>query len=114
MKSIFHILILISLIDSLFAWSAEAQTSLDPEVEKIKDEVSQHSRLPIRKIAVRLKNGAKLKGHPADVEDETFVLVEPETGGRTMINYIDVAKVNRIGLTDNEKKVLLIGAVVTG
>lgn len=111
MKKIFQLMTLISLVYSPLGWTAAAQTSLDPEAEKIKDEISRYSRLPIRKIAVRLKGGAKLTGLPTDVEDETFVLVERKTGRQTVIKYTEVSKVNKTGMTDNEKKFLLFGSV---
>lgn len=115
MKKTFQLLLMISLIVAPYPWTAAAQTSGDAEVEKIKDEVSRHARLPIKTIAVRLKNGAKLKGRPTEVEDETFVLVERKTGKATLIKYADVAKVNKtgLGLSKTQKTVLLIGGVTT-
>ena len=115
MKKTFQLLILLSLVSSTYALTAAAQTAGGADLEKIKDEVAKNARLPIKMIAVRLKNGAKLKGRPTEVEDETFVLLERNTGRQTLIKYADVAKVSKtgFGLSKTQKTALVIGGVTT-
>ncbi len=103
-----------SFISFLFASSAHhvlAQKSGGREVDAIKNDISRIYAGTSKQIAVHMKTGAKLKGYVADMESETFILVQPKTGTKTNIRYADVSKVNKTGLSQGQKTALIVGTV---
>ena len=70
------------------------QTSTQaPTVETIKSKVARIGVGAKAKATIRLKNGTKVKGYIAQVQDDDFVIRDRKTDAPTTIRYADVLKV---------------------
>ena len=70
------------------------QTSTQaPTVETIKSKVARIGVGAKAKATIRLKNGTKVKGYIAQVQEDDFVIRDRKTDAPTTIRYVDVLKV---------------------
>jgi hypothetical protein len=109
-------LIIVSAVIAVFALHGSAQTASDRESDAVKRDLSELYGAPSRKIAVHLKNGAKLMGYINAMDVETFTLVDGKWGSKTEIRYADVSRVNKTGISKTQKTVMVaagIGALIT-
>lgn len=112
MKKIYQSLIVITLLIAAIHPETYAQSGPNSRSESMKARITRIGTRPSRLISVRLKSGAKLKGYPADIEDESFILVQKNSGNNVPIKYDDVAKASRAGMSGSQKAALQVGAVV--
>lgn len=78
------------------------------EADAIKQDVSRLYSTTSKKVAVKMRSGAKLMGYIDAVGSDTFTL--RDNGSRRNIRYSDVASIKRTGLSKNQKTALIIGA----
>ena len=71
-----------------------AKTSTQaPTVEAIKSKVARIGVGAKAKATIRMKNGTKVKGYIAQVQEDDFVIRDRKTDAPTTIRYVDVLKV---------------------
>ena len=71
------------------------QTSTQaPTLETIKSKVARIGVGAKAKATVRMKNGTKVKGYIAQVQEDDFVIRDRKTDAPTTIRYADVVKVD--------------------
>ena len=112
MKTI-SFLILSSVFIAASAPHIAAQTAGDRESDAIKRDLSELYGAPSRKIAVHLKNGARLMGYINAMDVETFTLVDAKRGNKMEIRYADVSRVNKTGISKTQKTVLVAAGIGT-
>lgn len=72
---------------------AKQTSSQAPTVEAIKSKVARIGVGAKAKATIRLKNGTKVKGYIAQVQEDDFVIRDRKTDAPTTIRYVDVLKV---------------------
>jgi sRNA-binding regulator protein Hfq len=86
-----------------------AQSKTDKTAEKIKADVSKRLAKGKSKVAVKLKNGTKLKGYISRAGEDSFELTNYKTNQTSTIAYDDVAKVKGQGLSSGAKIAIGVG-----
>lgn len=106
--------LLISLLVASSAFQVAAQTAGEREIDEIRQDVSRLYGPPAKKVSVRLRSGASVKGFVDSVGSETFIVANDDNGRTVEIRYADVAKISSAGkgLSKNQKTALLVGATV--
>jgi preprotein translocase subunit SecF len=69
------------------------QANQAPTVEAIKSKVARIGVGAKAKATIRMKNGTKVKGYIAQVQEDDFVVRDRKTDAPTTIRYSDVLKV---------------------
>jgi preprotein translocase subunit SecF len=69
------------------------QANQAPTVEAIKSKVARIGVGAKAKATIRMKNGTKVKGYIAQVQEDDFVIRDRKTDAPTTIRYSDVLKV---------------------
>lgn len=69
------------------------QANQAPTVEAIKSKVARIGVGAKAKATIRMKNGKKVKGYIAQVQEDDFVVRDRKTDAPTTIRYSDVLKV---------------------
>lgn len=88
---------------------AIAPISPPTQAEKVRRGIVRLGTGEQTRVAVRLRNGTRLKGYVSSAADETFTISDLNTGSKREVSYSDVAQVHGHNLTSNQK--LAIGAV---
>jgi small nuclear ribonucleoprotein (snRNP)-like protein len=94
-----------------FAPAAFALTRTESKKERqVRTAVAQLGTGEQTRIAVRLKNGSRLKGYIASSDDQTFTISDLSTRLARVVRYSDVAQMHAQNLTSGQK--WAIGAAV--
>lgn len=78
----------------------------DTSVAKIKEAVAKISTGKNKRITVKKKDGAKLKGNVGQMDEDSFTMTDSKTNQSVEIAYSDVSKVT--GRSANGNKIALI------
>ncbi len=91
--------------------SAAAQLA----TEKIKSQVQKIGWGPNAKVEVKLRDGSQYKGYIKESDDNTFTVVENQSGADKTFSYVDTASVKKAsGGGLSMKTWLIIGAAAAG
>jgi CBS domain containing-hemolysin-like protein len=77
--------------------------------EKIRNGIVRLGTGEQARVAVKLRNGTRLKGFVSSASEEAFTVSDLNTGSKQEVSYSDVAQVHGHNLTSGQK--LAIGAV---
>jgi hypothetical protein len=113
MMKTFNFLVIFSVLIVASALHIAAQPAGDRESDAIKRDLSELYGAPSRKIAVHMKNGAKLMGYINAMDADTFTLVDAKRGNKMEIRYADVSRVNKTGISKTQKTVLVAAGIGT-
>lgn len=109
LKKYLPLLILGTFLCGFGAQHAAGQLTQNDQREKIRFQVEGIASGKHNKAVVKMRDGSKRKGHIAKVGRETFELSDLGSRRITVIDYLDVAKVKRLGLSKAAKTALWIG-----
>ena len=108
------IFVSISIVSSAFDLAAQTVGESEVGVDAIRQDVSRFYGPPAKKVSVKLRSGATIKGFVDAVASDTFKITNDDTGRTVEIRYADVERIKRIGngLSKNQKTALIVGATV--
>ena len=72
---------------------AKQTSNQAPTLETIKSKVARIGVGAKAKATIKMKNGTKVKGYIAQVQEDDFVIRDRKTDAPTTIRYVDVLKV---------------------
>ncbi|MEP6901505.1 MAG: hypothetical protein ABJA66_07120 [Actinomycetota bacterium] len=90
-----------------------AQTQDDKNAkltQKIKTKIAKFGTGKKVKVRVELRNQIKIKGYVSAIDDDSFTVTDKKTGTTTKVDYAQVKKVSRSGLSTGVK-IAIIAAV---
>ena len=114
-KSAIACVLTILLANLLYVPTAVAKPSGNKEqrqLEKLKAGIHRLGTGPDARIKVKLKDKTKISGYISEAGDDSFVVVDAETGKSNIVAYPQVARAKGNNLSSNEK--LAITLVVVG
>jgi hypothetical protein len=95
--------------------TAQAQTSRDAELgAKARAKVARIGVGQNAKVEVKLRDESTIKGYVSEVQQDSFTVVERETGVSRTVAYADAADVKRSGGGLSTKSWAIIGAAAAG
>lgn len=71
----------------------------DADIAKIKTDLGKRGIGKKAKVKIELNDGREVKGYIAEMNADDFVIADSKSSGRTTINYNDVKKVKKQGLS---------------
>jgi len=74
-----------------------------PLAQKVKSEIAKLGSGSDARVAVKLRDKTKLKGHISEVGSESFAVVDDKTGSATTVNYPQVKQVKGNNLSTGVK-----------
>lgn len=86
-----------------------AQIGSLSDAERIKAAASTYHASGTTKVSVELKSGRSYKGRITSVEDDHFILLDPDFNRQVPIRYDDVAKLRKKGLSKVAKTAIWVG-----
>ncbi len=101
--------ILVASIQILFVGSVIAETKEEKKIAKIKSEIAKLGTGPDARIEVKLKSGAKVKGHVAEANPEHLVITEAKTGQNVLVSYPQIKQAK--GNNFNTRIAIAIGVI---
>lgn len=85
------------------------------EIEKIKSQVQKIGWGPNAKVEVKLRDGSQYKGYIKESDENTFTVVESQSGADKTFSYVDASQVKKAsGGGLSVKTWLIIGAAAAG
>jgi len=95
--------------------TAQAQTSRDAELAaKARAKVAKIGVGQNAKVEVKLQDESRIKGYVSEVQQDSFTVVERDTGVSRTVAYADAADVKRSGGGLSTKSWAIIGAAAAG
>lgn len=95
--------------------TAQGQTSRDAELAaKARAKVARIGVGQNAKVEVKLRDESRIKGYVSEVQQDSFMVVERETGVSRTVAYADAAEVKRSGGGLSTKGWAIIGAAAAG
>ena len=91
---------------------AIAQGNRISEAEKIRARANTYHSAGKANISVELKDGRSYKGRIAAVEEEHFILTDPNAGRDVQIRYDSVSKLRKRGMSRGAKTAIWVGVAV--
>ena len=94
---------------------AGAQSLRDQQAaEKIRTKVLKIGVGTNARVAVKLRDNTQLNGYISDAEQDSFTVVEKQTGSSKTISYADASSVKKAGSSMSAKPWIILGAAVVG
>ena len=104
---------LMMLFTNLQLINAQTNTRNDAAaVEKIKAKVAKRGTGEKARVALKMRNGTKMKGFISQSGDDSFTITDPKTKQTSTLAYSDVAQVKRSGLSKTSKILIGVGVAV--
>ncbi len=95
--------------------TAQAQTNREAELAaKARAKVARIGVGQNAKVEVKLRDESTIKGYVSEVQQDSFTVVERETGVSRTVAYADAADVKRSGGGLSTKSWAIIGAAAAG
>ena len=95
--------------------TAQAQTGRDAELAaKSRAKVAKIGVGQNAKVEVKLRDESRIKGYVSEVHQDSFTVVERETGVSRSVGYADATEVKRSGGGLSTKGWAIIGAAAAG
>jgi hypothetical protein len=96
-----------------FSVVAEAQQKQDnsDNLARIKEAVAKRGIGAKAKVKVKLRDGTEAKGYISQAGDDSFTVINPQTGQSHNLAYSDVRKVERPGWSMGRKIAIAVGVV---
>lgn len=92
-----------------------AQSLKDQQTtEKIKTKVQKIGVGTNARVDVKLRDNTQLKGYIAEANQDSFTVVERQTGSTRTVSYADTSSVKKSGSGLSTKHWIIIGAAVVG
>ena len=92
-----------------------AQSSSDRQAtEKIRTKVQKIGVGVNAKVDVKLHDNTQLKGYIAESNQDSFTVVERQTGSSKSVSYADTSSVKKAGSGISTKTWIILGAAVVG
>ena len=88
---------------------APAQGGSISDAERIKAVASTHHAAGRTKVSVELKDGRSYKGRITRIEEDHFILLDPDANREVQIRYESVAKLRKNGMSKAAKTAIWIG-----
>jgi hypothetical protein len=116
-KSVVACALSILLANLVYVPSAVAKPGRSKEerqLEKLKAGIIRLGTGPDARIKVKLRDKTKLAGYIGEAGDESFVVIDAETGKSTVVPYPEVAQAKGNNLTSKQKlaiTLIVVGAV---
>ena len=99
----------------VFLETAQAQTSRDAELAaKARAKVARIGVGQNAKVEVKLRDESRIKGYVSEVQQDSFTVVERETGVGRSIAYADAVEVKRASGGLSTRSWAIIGAAAAG
>lgn len=114
LKKIISVL-LIGLVMNLAVVGAFAETKEEKEAksaEKVKTQVAKLGTGKDARIQVKLKDGTKLKGYVREIKENSFLVMNENTGEPTEVPYPKIKQVKGNNLATGVKIAIGVGIVV--
>ena len=94
---------------------AGAQSLRDQQAtEKIRTKVLKIGVGTNARVAVKLRDNTQLNGYISDAGQDSFTVVERQTGSSKTISYADASSVKKAGSSMSAKPWIILGAAVVG
>jgi len=94
---------------------AGAQSLRDQQAtEKIRTKVLKIGVGTNARVAVKLRDNTQLNGYISDAGQDSFTVVEKQTGSSKTISYADASSVKKAGSSMSAKPWIILGAAVVG
>ena len=95
--------------------TAQAQTSRDAEIAaKTRAKVAKIGIGQNAKVEVKLRDHSRIKGYIQELQQDSFTLVERDTGLSRSVAYADALEVKRSSSGLSAKNLAIIGAAAGG
>jgi hypothetical protein len=92
-----------------------AQSLKDQQAtEKIKTKVEKIGVGKNARVDVKLRDNTQLKGYIAEANQDSFIVVERQTGSSKTVSYADASSVKKSGSGISTKTWIIIGAAAVG
>jgi hypothetical protein len=110
-KSLSFAIICLLLVTANFSViSAQTKTGNDDSsVAKVKADVAKRGTGEKNRVEVKMLDGKKWKGYISQAGEDSFTLIDSNTGQSVSINYADVAKVKKAGPKGDTVALWIIG-----
>ncbi len=82
--------------------------------EKIRAKVQKIGVGSNARVEVKLRDGSQLKGYIRDSDQNTFTVVDSQTGSSDTVSYSDTSSVKKAGGGISTKTWLILGAAAVG
>jgi hypothetical protein len=82
------------------------------QVEKVKQKITKVGAGEKTRVTVELMNSQKVKGYVSKIDEDSFVVTDPETQASTKVAYRDVVHLSGKGLSKTVKIVIVAGVVL--
>ncbi|MGI8468137.1 MAG: hypothetical protein ACR2N3_06770 [Pyrinomonadaceae bacterium] len=112
LKKYLTLIIAILVINLSFGATAFAETKAEKTAkfaEKVKANIAKLGTGKDAKIAVKLKDGTKLKGYVSQINENSFVVVDEKTGSATEVPYPNAKQVKCNNLSNGAKVAIAVG-----
>ncbi|MBA3713487.1 MAG: hypothetical protein H0W76_13725 [Pyrinomonadaceae bacterium] len=119
-KSLIITLAYLLLLTALGFQPTYAQSTRDSQTaERMRAEVAKLGVSKAARVEVKLRDKTKLKGYISKIADDSFTLVDSDTGASHALNYADVVQVKKPGKGLSAKIWIIVGvaaaaAVIVG
>jgi preprotein translocase subunit SecF len=92
-----------------------AQASNDQRAtEKIRTKVQKIGVGGNARVEVRLRDNTQLKGYINDADQESFTVVDSQTGSSKTVSYADTSSVKKVGSGISARTWIILGAAAVG
>ena len=92
-----------------------AQSSSDRQAtEKIRTKVQKIGVGVNAKVDVKLRDNTQLNGYIAEADQDSFTVVDRQTGSSKSVSYADTSSVKKAGSGISTKTWIILGAAVVG
>jgi len=109
LKDLFPLLLLGTALCSIVLRPVIGQPRPDDHSEKIKTDVERILSGKRSKVVVKMKDGSDKKGYIARAEIDSFELWDSASGKRLSVDYLDVEKVKKTGMSKGAKTAMWVG-----
>ena len=109
LKNLLPLLLLGTSLCTVVSRPVIGQLRPDDHSEKIKNEVQRILSGKRSKVVVKMKDGNNKKGYIARAEVDSFELSDLASGKRISIDYLDVEKVKKTGMSKGAKTAMWVG-----
>jgi hypothetical protein len=109
LKNLFLPLLLGMALCTIASRPVIGQLTPDDHSEKIKSEIERILSGKRSKVVVKMKSGSDKKGYIARAEIDSFELWDSASGKRISIDYLDVEKVKKTGMSKGAKTAMWVG-----
>src|SRR5688572_33162285 len=104
-------ILLVNLLNLPTAVAKPSRSKEERQLEKLKAGIIKLGTGPDARIKVKLRDKTEISGYIGEAGDESFVVVDAETGNSTTVSYPQVAQAKGNNLTSKQKLAITLIAV---